>query len=97
MLKLVISKNLKKMIFIYEEHSLKLFYISALIFSMLHLSIYNFDAENSIYFIPLFLFPYFIAGILLGYIRLKLGFFYVVLFHALHNLLFICLKLILTK
>ena len=63
------------------------FYISAILFALMHLS--NFSNTNTLFYIlaPLILLPQFIGGITLGYIRLKLGFFWGVLQHGLYNLI----------
>lgn len=93
----IVLKNIDKLTFIFKKYILGVIYFSSLTFSLLHLSMYNFDAKSSVYFLPFFLLPYFIAGVLLSYTRLKLGFLVVMLFHILHNSLFIGLKMILLK
>ena len=93
----IVLKNINKLTLIFKKYILGIVYFSSLTFSLLHLSMYNFEAKSSISFLPFFLFPYFIAGVLLSYIRLKLSFLAVILFHILHNSLFIGLKIILLK
>lgn len=63
------------------------FYLSAILFALTHLTNYS---NNSIFFYivaPLIVLPQFIGGITLGYLRLKLGFFWGVLQHGLYNLI----------
>ncbi|MFD2908124.1 hypothetical protein ACFSX9_05185 [Flavobacterium ardleyense] len=95
-IKLFVIKNEKTLIYIYERHILKILMGSALFFSLLHLSTYNFNTANSIYFVPFFLAPYFIAGILLGYVRLTLGFRSALYFHILHNSILVGLKILIS-
>ena len=93
----LVIKFKTKIILIYNNNIRLVLFFSALFFSLLHLSMYNFDVENSIFLIFLFLFPYMLAGIFLGYLRLKLGFITVVCFHVFYNSFFIGLKLFLIK
>lgn len=69
------------------KHFRIFFYISALLFALMHLT--NFSNTNILFYIlaPLIVLPQFIGGITLGYIRLKLGFFWGVLLHGLYNLI----------
>jgi len=62
------------------------FYIIAGLFGILH--IYNYMGINisNLFLSPLFAIPQFILGILLGYIRIRNGFFYALLFHFIMNL-----------
>ena len=63
------------------------FYLSAVLFALIHLT--NFSNTNVLFYIlaPLIVLPQFIGGLTLGYIRLKLGFFWGVLLHGLYNLI----------
>jgi len=61
------------------------FYSFATLFALVHLSNY---ANNSILFFiiaPIIILPQFIGGLALGYIRLRLGFFWGVLQHGIYN------------
>ena len=60
-----------------------IFWSFTLVFAAIHLS--NFGSEVPFYLMPLLVLPQFILGIMLGYIRVGWGFWYCVLFHALHN------------
>lgn len=68
---------------IWNERFKLIFWLFTLIFAAVHLS--NFGAEIPFYLMPLLVLPQFILGIMLGYIRVGWGFWYGVLFHALHN------------
>ena len=61
-----------------------LFYGSAILFSLLHLSNYSFQINE----LPKYLFliiPQFFSGLLYGYIRVTNGITYSILLHSLHN------------
>ena len=70
------------------------FYLFALAFALMHLS--NYSNTNSLFYIlaPLIVLPQIIAGITLGYVRLKLGFFWGVLQHGLYNLILFSVALL---
>lgn len=71
------------------------FYIIVLIFGFIHLS--NFKISTTILIVsPLLVAPQIIAGLLLGYIRVRLGLLYSILLHALFNGLAIIPSLLLT-
>ena len=61
-----------------------IFYTSAALFSLLHLSNYSFQINE----LPKYLFliiPQFFSGLLYGYIRIKNGMIYSILSHSIHN------------
>jgi membrane protease YdiL (CAAX protease family) len=68
------------------KHFKILFYLSCLLFGFVH--IFNFSYFSFILFVlsPIFLIPKIIAGAILGYVRLKYGIVYSILFHFLINL-----------
>jgi uncharacterized protein len=60
------------------------FYLSVIVFGAVHLS--NFELyTNYLWLAPLIVAPQLAAGVFLGYTRVKLGLFYSILLHALHN------------
>lgn len=69
----------------WNKHFKIFFYFSAILFALVHLS--NFSNTNTLFYIlaPLIILPQFIGGLTLGYIRLKLGFFWAILQHGLYN------------
>lgn len=74
-----------------------IFYLSAILFALVHLL--NFDFEEPIIWLaPLIVMPQFIAGIFMGFIRIKMGLIWSVLLHATFNGLllspFIIMKLL---
>ena len=56
------------------------FYISCFVFSIIHLPVLEYKL-NHLILIPLLLLPYFIYAISLGFIRIKLGFAFAMVFH----------------
>lgn len=62
------------------------FYFLTILFAFLH--IFNFlgFTISNLYFSPLFVIPQFFLGLILGYIRVKNGFIYALLFHSIINL-----------
>ncbi len=64
------------------------FYISVILFGGLHLS--NFESLNGQFWaIPLLVSPQLLAGVFLGFTRIKLGLFWSILLHAAHNFLLV--------
>jgi membrane protease YdiL (CAAX protease family) len=64
------------------------FYMSVLLFGVVH--IFNFQGDAQLYFFaPLLIAPQLIAGIFLGYIRVKLGLKWSILLHASYNTILI--------
>lgn len=59
-------------------------YTSIVGFGFIH--IFNFEAyENALWMAPLLILPQLITGLFLGFVRVRMGFLYGVLFHALFN------------
>ncbi len=73
------------------------FYLSALIFAIVHIGNYTNTGLLFYMLAPLLVIPQFIIGISLGYIRLKLGFVWSILFHGLYNLILMSPMLIFTE
>ncbi|MCF8714017.1 CPBP family intramembrane metalloprotease [Joostella atrarenae] len=68
----------------WKLHFKWIYYASVVLFAFLH--VFNYELSNSdLFFIPLIVFPQFLDGIVLGYIRIKNGFWYSVLFHSFNN------------
>jgi hypothetical protein len=69
-----------------KNHYRLFFYVSALIFGLMH--IFNFTGINKFNFVftPLLVLPQIFVGLILGYLRTQYGFKYGVLFHAMINL-----------
>ncbi len=77
----------------WRKRFIYIFYVSALMFGAVHMT--NYQNGDSLFFLfPIFTFPQIVMGIFLGYIRLKQGFIWSVLLHALHNFILLSLVLI---
>lgn len=80
-----LSRNRVKTLWL--KHFSIFFYFSATLFALMHLTNYS---NNTLFFYilgPLIVLPQLIGGLTLGYLRLKLGFFWGVLQHGLYNLI----------
>lgn len=64
------------------------FYFSAIIFALIHITNYN-SNSTIIYIIPILVLPQFIIGLFIGYLRVRYNFMLGYLFHAIHNAIFI--------
>lgn len=64
------------------------FYSLTILFALFHLFNYNYT-PNLLIFAPIVVLPQFICGFLIGFIRIKQGFFWGFFFHALHNAVFV--------
>ncbi len=73
---------------LYAKHSKSIFWLSVIVFTYSHFILHqNHDSLYNIIFSPIILFPYVIAGILYGVIRIKFGFLWGCLAHMLWNFL----------
>jgi len=61
-----------------------IFYSAAIIFGSVHMLNYT-NIQSGVAILPLLIIPQTFIGILLGYIRLRYGFIYAVLFHGIYN------------
>ena len=70
-----------------------IFYTSALIFALIHLT--NFDSILEILpFVPILIAPQFIIGLFIGYLRVKFGVLWGFFLHSLHNLILLSAAII---
>ncbi len=59
-------------------------YVSIAAFGLIH--IFNFETyENALWMVPFLILPQLVTGVFLSYIRVRMGFVYGILFHALFN------------
>jgi membrane protease YdiL (CAAX protease family) len=72
---------------IWENYFKGFFYFSAFIFGLVHITNYSNNSALFFILIPFIILPQLLGGLIIGYIRLKLGFFWGVLEHGLHNFL----------
>ena len=72
---------------LWYKHFKIFFYLFAIVFALVHLS--NYNNTNFLFYLlaPLIVLPQFIGSLMIGYVRLKLGFFWGVLQHGLYNLI----------
>jgi len=69
------------------------FYVFALAFGYIHLSNYQIDAQILL-FSPLLVAPQILLGLIIGYVRIRLGFFWGVALHACYNGILVSLFLV---
>lgn len=69
-----------------------IFYFSAILFGLIHLSNYELSG-TSIYLIPVLILPQVIAGLFIGYLRVRYNFLLGFLIHVLHNAFFVIIGL----
>lgn len=76
-------KSIQRFVLKYFKY---LYFLSALIFGLVHL--FNIDHFSIVTLVvsPILILPQFVSGLFLGYIRMKFGIFYSILFHSLMNL-----------
>ncbi len=79
---------------LWNKHFYLIFYLSSIIFTFLHISNYKIDSFKQGILIPLLLVTYFFTGLILGYIRVKFGFFWSWFTHVLNNLLSVLIILL---
>lgn len=76
---------------IHRKYFRWLFYSQAIIFGLVHISNYDFAAMDNLYILPLLVVPQTILGIVLGYSRIRYGFWSVIYLHMIHNAVLITL------
>lgn len=69
------------------------FYVATLIFALIHITNYELTTIVLI-FIPLLTAPQFLAGLFMGYLRVRFGLLWGMLLHFLHNLIFLGIPLL---
>ncbi len=68
-----------------------IFYLSAVIFALIHIT--NYESNSTIiYLVPLLVLPQFISGLFFGYLRVRYNFVLAYLMHVLHNAIFVTLS-----
>lgn len=70
-----------------------IFYFSAVLFGLVHITNYGIS-PMILLFAPIIVAPQFVAGLLLGYIRVRHGVISGFLLHAMHNAIFACIPLL---
>lgn len=72
---------------IWNRNYFYVFYISVASFGLLHITNYN-PKLITFLLLPILVLPQLILGLFIGYIRLRLGFFWGCIFHVFHNCIF---------
>lgn len=75
----------------FQKNTRLLAIASGIFFGYLHLFNYRIST-NLMIFSPIFLANFIIGGFILGFIRIRYGFFYCILFHIVYNSIFIIIK-----
>lgn len=70
---------------LWKEHFKLIFYTSALLFSLFHTTNYEISSISAFFIAIVFSVPQLIGALFLGYVRIKMGFFWAVLMHILFN------------
>ena len=70
-----------------------IFYFTAILFGLVHLTNYDYSI-NILIFFPVLILPQFTVGLLSGYLRVRFGFIWGFFLHALHNAIFLLIPLI---
>lgn len=70
--------------FVHKDYFKWLYYLSALLFGLVHASNYELTESQNL-LIPLIILPQLFLGFILGFVRVRYGFFYCVLLHAVYN------------
>lgn len=65
------------------------FYLSAILFSLIHIGNYDNNSLLFYLFAPIIVLPQLIVGFTLGFVRMKLGFLWGVLMHGLYNFIIV--------
>lgn len=60
-------------------------YLSAVIFAFIH--IFNFGGEIAWFYTPILVFPQFVVGLFLAYVRVRNGMMHCIMIHAINNLI----------
>jgi len=76
-----------------SEHFRFFFYVSALLFGLLHATNFNGSFFLILALSPILVGPQIIGGLILGYVRMKHGLVYSILFHAAGNILTLYLSM----
>lgn len=80
--KIYISSWLKS---VWSKNHRTIYFLSAIFFAIIHIGNYNVTNFNRVLAAIVFCLPFIFIGFILGYIRIRFGFFWSILFHSLHN------------
>jgi uncharacterized protein len=89
----------RKMKLNWKKHFKWVFYVVAFLFGMVHIG--NFSLNEITwqwyFLLPFLVIPQLVMGLFLGYIRLRYGLLFSIIFHAFHNLIFILPNLLMPE
>lgn len=83
---LILKKHDSALIRVWMRHTRLLTIISAILFGYFHLTNFIINAEI-IFLSPLLLSPFIFAGLIFGYLRIRIGFYYSLITHSTINLI----------
>ena len=91
-LTLYIGKKYSEKLKIFWTNNFRfIFYASFVLFGLFHAANFDITSKNIIY-LPIIILPWFIAGHINGFIRVKYGFIIGILYHVLNNLVLVLLS-----
>jgi len=76
-----------KVQYIFIKRFTPLFYLSCISFGLIHLLNYSNFSTISIILSPILILPQIVAGAFMGFVRMKYGIFFSILFHSLYNII----------
>jgi membrane protease YdiL (CAAX protease family) len=79
---------------LWNKNTRILLFISAVLFGYVHIFNYNITL-NLILFSPFILLPFIVGGLIIGYIRIRMGFFWGLTYHVTNNLIPILITILL--
>lgn len=91
----LIKSNIKKIEGFWNVKPGFIYYTSAFLFAIIHISNYDIKTDDLIY-LPLILLPYFIYGLSFGYLRIRIGLIYSIAMHVTVNGLSYCFYALIT-
>lgn len=80
-------KSFRRMQIFFLNHFCFFFYLSSLLFGLLHVTNYEPFNYKLIILMPILVSPIVVVGIILGFIRMKFGIWYSMLMHSMINLI----------
>lgn len=86
LIRFFVKRNSQRISLIYAQKFKIIFAISVIVFAYSHFTLYeNYNTLHNLIFSPIILFPYFVAGVLFGFIRIKFGLLWGCLAHMIWN------------
>lgn len=89
---LILVNKFKDLQYFWNTHFNKILYFSIVLFGLLHITNYELSSRNML-LSPILTLPQLVSGVFLSYVRIKYGFFYGCLYHAIHNIIPVLINL----